>query len=527
MLPPFSYVKVEHYIIGIGISHGLLWLIFIKEFPVDHRKLKILFVSSEVEDFSKTGGLADVAKALPIELRNLGHEVKVITPFYRTISQREHAQHKFDLTLNTDFSRPDIQFTVHQLDLDNIPVLAIDNAHYFDRAGLYGEDNHAYQDNGERFAFFCLAALQVCEADHFMPDIIHCNDWHTGLIPYLLKTRYQDSYQFEQTKTVFTTHNACYQGIFDKSQLNLIPEVSSCMDEGVLENYNYINYLKVGLTYSDKINTVSPNYASELLTPLGSHGMAHHFISRIHDFEGILNGCDYNDWNPETDKYIPANFSADNLSGKAICKKALQNEVALPVSDNPIFGMVCRLTEQKGFALIIPILSRLLKHNLQLIIVGSGDPAIAGQLNAIMARYPDNFKFIDTYSNKLSHLVEAGADFFMMPSIFEPCGLNQLYSLAYGTLPIVRAVGGLKDTVIDYEQDRDNANGFVFHDPIPNQLLNLLRRALLLYIEHPEEMLRLKKQAMRSHFYWSDSAKHYQRMYYNALHHHHHHHHHR
>ena len=484
---------------------------------MDNRKLKILFVSSEVEGFSKTGGLADVAKSLPIELRNLGHEVKIITPFYRVLNHREHAQHLYNLTLNTDYSRPNVQFQVHRLDLEGIPVLAIDNAHYFDRAGYYGEDNHAYQDNGERFAFFALAALQACDADDFTPDIIHCNDWHTGLIPFLLKTRYQDYHRFTHTKTVLTTHNACYQGIFDKSQLNLIPEVSACMDERVLENFNYINYLKVGITYSDKINTVSPNYASELLTTLGSHGMSEHFLSRIHDFEGILNGCDYNDWNPETDHHIPAHFNAEDLSGKLLCKTALQKEAGLPNSDHPLFGMVCRLTEQKGFALIIPILDRLLKHNLQLVIVGSGDPAITGQLNAIMAHYPDKFKFIDTYSDKLSHMIEAGSDFFLMPSIFEPCGLNQLYSLAYGTLPIVRAVGGLKDTVLDYDQEPDHANGFVFYDPNPNQLLNLLRRAILLYIEHPEEMLRLKTQAMRSHFYWSDAAKHYAHLYYNAL----------
>lgn len=481
------------------------------------KKLKILFISSEVEEFSKTGGLADVAKSLPIELRNLGHEIKIITPFYRTINHREDAQHRFNLTLSTDYSRPDVHFQVHELDLDGIPVLTIDNAHYFDREGLYGEDNKAYQDNGERFAFFSLAALQACDAADFTPDIIHCNDWHTGLVPFLLKTRFEDYYRFANTKTVLTTHNACYQGIFDKSQLNLIPEVSACMDDRVLENYNYINYLKVGVTYSDKINTVSPNYASELLTPLGSHGMSHLFIERIHDFEGILNGCDYNDWNPETDTWIPVNFSADDLDGKAICKAALQKEVGLPVNNNALFGMVCRLTDQKGFGLIIPILERLLKHNLQLVIIGTGDPSITGQLNAIAAHFPTKFKFINSYSNKLSHMVEAGSDFFLMPSIFEPCGLNQLYSLAYGTLPIVRGVGGLKDTVLDYDQDPDNANGFVFYDPNPNQLLNLLRRVLLLYIEHPEEMLRLKTKAMRSHFYWSDAARHYEHLYYNAL----------
>jgi starch synthase len=484
---------------------------------LNHKKLKILFVSAEVEGFSKTGGLADAAKALPIELRNLGHDVKIITPFYRNINHREQAQHRFDLTLNTNSPRPDIQFEVHELTLDGIPVLTIDNAHYFDRAGLYGEDHHAYQDNGERFAFFCLASLQACEASGFVPDIIHCNDWHTALIPYLLKTRYEDSAHFSQSKTVLTIHNACYQGIFDKSQLNLIPEVSACMDERILENYNYINYLKTGVIYSDKINTVSPNYASELLTPLGSHGMHHHFVERIHDFEGILNGCDYNDWNPETDTLIPANFSADDLRGKVICKKGLQREVGLPESNNPIFGMVCRLTEQKGFGLLLPMLESVLKHSLQLVIVGSGDPAITGQLKAIATHFPNKFKFIDSYSEKLSHMVEAGSDFFVMPSLFEPCGLNQLYSFCYATLPLVRAVGGLKDTVLDYDQDPDNANGFVFYDPNPSQLLNLMRRALLLYVEHPEEMSRLKKQVMRSHFYWSNAAKHYDHLYHKAI----------
>ena len=485
---------------------------------MDSQKLKILFISSEVEGFSKTGGLADVAKSLPIELRNLGHEVVIVTPFYRTLKHREHAQQTHLLNLHTDCSRPDIQFSVQELSLDGIKVLAIDNAHYFDRPGLYGEENNAYPDNGERFAFFSLAALLTALAEDFSPDIIHCNDWHTGLIPYLLKSRFHNNSFFTNSKTVITSHNSAFQGIFEKSQLNLIPEVSACMDERVLENYSYINFLKVGVLYADKVNTVSPNYASELLTTLGSHGMSNHFIERIHDFQGILNGCDYNDWSPETDKLIPFNFDSNDLTGKHKCKAALQEEVGLSTIDVPVFGMVCRLTDQKGFGLIIPILERFLKHNVQLIIVGSGDPSITGHLTALAGHYQDNFKFIDAYSNELSHLIEAGSDFFMMPSIFEPCGLNQLYSLAYGTLPIVRAVGGLKDTVIDYDQDPDNANGFMFYDPNPNQLLNILRRALLLYIEQPEEMLRLKKQAMQSHFYWSDSAKRYERLYHDALH---------
>lgn len=480
-------------------------------------KLKILFVSSEVEGFSKTGGLADVAKSLPIELRNLGHEVIIVTPFYRTINHKDSAKVKHQLSLHNDCARPDIPFAVQALDLEGIKVLAIDNSHYFDRPGLYGEENNAYHDNGERFAFFSIAALLTCIAEGFSPDIIHCNDWHTGLLPYLLKTRFNGHPHFINSKTVLTTHNSAYQGIFEKSQLNLLPEVSSCMDDRVLENYTYINYLKVGITYSDKINTVSPNYASELLTPLGSHGMSHHFVSRIGDFEGILNGCDYNDWNPQTDKFIPFNYHAGDISGKHKCKQALQAEVGLPVSNVPVFGMVCRLTDQKGFDLIIPMLERFLKHKVQLVIVGTGDPGITGHLCAFSEHYHDKFKFVNGYSNELSHLVEAGSDFFLMPSIFEPCGLNQLYSLAYGTLPIVRAVGGLKDTVIDYDQDPDHATGFMFYDVNPNQLLNLLRRVILLYIEEPSEITRIQQHAMNTYFYWSDSAKHYEHLYLSAL----------
>lgn len=474
-------------------------------------------MSSEIEGFSKTGGLADVARGLTIELHNQGHDIRVITPFYRTIEHRQTAKHRLDLVLNTDYSHVNIHFKVHEMHLDSIPVYGIDNPYYFDRQGLYGEGNAPYLDNGERFAFFSVAALIATDALDYTPDIIHCNDWHTGLIPYILKTRYKDHFRFTTTKTVLTTHNACYQGIYEKSSLNILPEISCCMDDRVLQSFDYINYLKVGITYSDKINTVSPNYASELLTELGSHGTHHNFLSRKHDFEGILNGCDYNDWDPKTDKYIPKNYSAKDISGKALCKSGLQKKLGLAVTNAPVFGMICRLTEQKGFGLLIPIMECFLKHNVQLIIIGSGEPSITGQLDSFAQRYPDKFKFINMYSNELSHMIEAGADFFLMPSIFEPCGLNQLYSLTYGTLPIVRAVGGLKDSISDYDDDPGNANGFVFCKTDPLQLLNLLRRVILLYIEKPDEIERLKRKAMRSHFYWSDSVKHYEHLYFNAL----------
>ena len=480
-------------------------------------KLKILFVASEVEGFAKTGGLADVAKALPLALHEHGHDVRVMMPLYRTVKGADKAEFLSNQTLRPQSGLPDIPYTIKQLKMGGVPVYGIDSAHYFDRAGLYGEDDHAYNDNGERFAFFSLAILQSCETLDFTPDIIHCNDWHTSLVPFLLKTRFRDNSRFAHTKTILTCHNAAYQGIFDKSQLKLIPEVNSCMDHRVLENYSYINYLKAGVLYADKINAVSPNYASELLTPLGSHGMSQCFVDRIRDFEGIINGCDYNDWNPEVDPHLPQNYSSSDLSGKAVCKAKLQQDVGLAKSDKALFGMVCRLTEQKGFNILLPALEQLLLHDVQLIIVGTGDPAITGHLRSLEQHHPEKFKFINTYSDPLSHLVEAGADFFLMPSLFEPCGLNQLYSLAYGTLPIVRGVGGLKDTVNDYDQDNDNGNGFMFYEPEPVDLVNLLRRVLLLYIERPDEITRLKTQAMQSHFYWSESVFQYERLYAKAL----------
>lgn len=484
---------------------------------MSNHKLKILFVASEVESFAKTGGLADVAKALPLALKARGHDVRIMMPFYRTIAGGDQAEFICNQTLHTS-QCGEVNYAIRKLHLEEVPVYGIDSMHYFDRAGLYGEGNHAYGDNGERFAFFSEAILHSCDSLDFTPDIIHCNDWHTSLVPFLLKTRYQDHSRYSQTKSILSCHNAAYQGIFNKSQLAITPEIQHCTDSRMLENFSYVNYLKVGVLYADKVNAVSPNYASELLTPLGSHGMSHIFAERSADFEGIINGCDYNDWSPETDTFIPANYDANDLSGKATCKASLQQEVGLAQDpDLPIFGMVCRLTEQKGFQILVPALEAFLVHKVQVVIVGTGDPVLTKQLQQLEQKFADKFKFINAYSNALSHLVEAGADFFLMPSLFEPCGLNQLYSLAYGTLPIVRGVGGLKDTVNDYDEDPKTANGFIFYEPEPTDLLNILRRVLLLYIEQPAEMQRIKQQAMACHFYWSDSVVDYERLYAKAL----------
>ncbi len=479
--------------------------------------MNILFIASEVEGFVKTGGLADVAKALPLELKRAGHDVRIFIPGYSSISQRKDGSIIAHGILETESQYVDIPYEIRQLDLDGIPVYLVENKHYFERPALYGENNSAYPDNGERFAFFSAVALHAAEKLWFKPDIVHCNDWHTALVPMLLKTRFSESEFYENTKSVITIHNGAFQEVCDRAQLWALPEIRNAHNDAIYQGPYHVNFLKCGVLYADKINAVSPTYAVELTSYLGGHGMAKYFQERHDDLCGIINGCDYNDWDPATDHFLPVTYNVDDLSGKAICKQTLQQRAGFPVCDLPVFGMVCRLTEQKGIHYLLPILSQFLVHHVQVVIVGSGDPMLAHRLETLAQQFPQKLVFFNTYSNELAHLVEAGSDFFMMPSQFEPCGLNQMYSLAYGTLPIVRAVGGLKDTVTDYDSNQAEATGFVFYDPEPHDLLNILRRALLLYVQDQPEFLRMQQTAMHTRYLWSDSVHDYEAMYKKAL----------
>ncbi len=479
--------------------------------------VKILFLASEVESLAKTGGLADVAKALPLALKEHGQDVRIIMPFYKTINRHDEAEKLLDLCLHTGNDCQDINYAVYQLMLEDVPVYLIQQHNYFERDQLYSEGEFAYDDNGERFTFFSRAIFQVSEALGFKPDIFHCNDWHTALVPYLLKQKYGHHPFFCNSKSVLSIHNAAFQGIFEKHQFQLLEDLADGLTDQILDGYNCINLLKAGIRFADKINAVSPTYAEELLTRLGSHGLCDYFQQRRSDLVGILNGCEYSDWDPATDKFIPVNYSSSDLSGKSVCRQALQVKTDLAQLDVPIFGMVCRLTEQKGFYLLLPALEQFLRHRVQVIIVGTGDSGIVAELQTLQQKWPDKLRFIHAYSNELAHLVEAGADFFLMPSLFEPCGLNQMYSLAYGTLPIVRGVGGLKDTVNDYDEQPEQATGHIFYDPEPADLLNILRRALLLYLEHPEEFQAMRHRAMLSRFNWQQSVWQYEALYNEAL----------
>nr|WP_274612789.1 glycogen synthase GlgA [Vibrio furnissii] len=475
--------------------------------------LNVWFVVSEAEGLVKSGGLADVAKALPKALVELGHQVALVLPGYRSIADKDAAP----VILETELTHwPHIRYQVRQRDLDGVPVYLIDCDPYFDRPELYAESNQAYPDNGERFGFFSAACLDVLPKLNIKPDIIHANDWHTGLVPFLLKTRYREDPYFDGVKSVITIHNAMFKGIFSYHQLDVIPELNLSGMEFLQYGHDHISMLRAGIAFADKINAVSPNYASELLTPLGSHGLVDDFVRRARDLHGIINGCDYTEWNPKTDRYLPATYSDDATSlkqGKMASKTALQDELQLPKRDVPLFGMVCRLTHQKGFHYILPILEHFLRNDVQLVIVGTGEPEVAAKLHKIAAAHADKFAFVEAYSNRFAHLVEAGSDFFLMPSEFEACGLNQIYSMAYGTLPIVREVGGLKDTVLDYDKYPNEATGFGFQEPSPEALLITMQRALLFYLQHPDEMVKVQQRAMQKDFSWKESALDYIKMY--------------
>jgi starch synthase len=471
--------------------------------------MKILFLISEVEGFTKTGGLADVGKSLPIALRALGHDVRVVKPYYKEVADKNpNAKPIASSALNT--TKHVFDFDIYRFSQHNLPVYCIDYPDFFSRDGLYSNDYEAFADNGERFSFFSQASLQLAKAIEFKPDIIHCNDWHTALACYFLKQ--DESAFYAQTRSLLTIHNGAFQGIYPYHQVPSSHHCPSLIHQ--LDEHGNLNFLKLGIEHADKINAVSPNYGEELKTPLGSHHLYASFKKREADISGILNGCDYQQWDPSTDSLLPFNYTMDNMAGKSSCKKALQKTMSLPIRKKvPIIGMVCRLTAQKGFDYITPILSSLLEHNIQLIIIGSGDPAIAASLASAMKSHPTKMAFYQGFSNELAHLLEAGSDFFLMPSLFEPCGLNQMYSLAYGTIPIVRAVGGLKDTVIDPSNNIDTATGFVFDEPSNISLINCLRRALLFYREYPEAFDQMRQRAMQTRFTWENASEHYQSLY--------------
>ncbi len=487
------------------------------------KKLKILFVTSEVVPFVKTGGLADVSAALPQMLAEMGHEVRIVVPKYGAVDDRKYKIHEVVRLkdLHVQIGEKDVVFSIKSCFLPGqkvrVQIYFLDNQEYFgSRNSLYidpvtGED---YPDNDERFMLLATSVFELISKLGWIPDIIHCNDWQTGLVPAYLKTIYKDNEQFAQFKTLFTIHNLAYQGIFPKSsfpKLGLPEELNS---EKGLEIYGNINFMKSGLMYADVINTVSETYANEIRTDdeLGA-GLKNVLAKRKNDLYGIVNGIDMRVWNPEKDKHLPKKYSAKNLPAKLLNKEVLAGKFGFAYSENvPIIGMISRLYDAKGFDLVTEIFSELMEMDIQFVLLGTGNKKYHSFFEKAAKKYSGKFACYLGFDDELAHLIEGGADIFMMPSRYEPCGLNQMYSLMYGTVPLVRETGGLADTVIKYNEKTEEGNGFVFKQYEGGALIKELKRAIKIF-EDKKTWSKIMKSGMKSDFSWNASAKKYIELY--------------
>lgn len=471
--------------------------------------MELLFVASEVAPLSKSGGLGDVAGALPAALAARGHAVAVVTPRYGTI---DPARHGFEPVHRAIRVRGE-QTTVFVRRRGGLAHYLVEHDHLFgSRRGLYGEPQHEYGDNAERFAYLCRAALEIPAAFGLRPRILHLNDWQAALAAWLLRHEHAQDPVLQATRTVFTIHNLAYQGVFRKEVLPALGLPWDVFRYDAMEFHDRLNFLKAGLVYADAITTVSPTYAAEIQTPEGGEGLDGLLRHRARDLTGILNGIDHSEWDPATDPHLAARYDQHHVTGKHACKRALQEELGLPArADVPLVAMVGRLADQKGVDLVLAALPELLRRDLQLALLGSGRHDWEQAFAEAARRHPDRLAARIGFDEGLAHRMEAGADVFLMPSRFEPCGLNQLYSLRYGTVPVVRRVGGLADTVQDYDGWKQGT-GFVFADYDPRAMLAALRRAKETFRDK-RAWTALMKRGMAQDFSWGRSAARYEALY--------------
>ena len=482
--------------------------------------MNILLATTEAVPFCKTGGLGDVCGTLPIELAKLGHRPTVILPAFREVLQSglplEPTGVDFEITIGSKTVRG--SFLKSRLPYDEVTFYFVKQDHYFDREDLYSADGVDYKDNCERFVFFCRSVTEAIRLLKLETELVHCNDWQTGLIPALLKTEYRGLPQYEQVASLFTIHNLRHQGNFWHWDMLLTGLDWKYFNWHQMEFYGNLSLLKTGLAFADALSTVSPRYAEEIQSaPLGCglEGLLQH---RRDELSGIINGVDYREWNPEVDSQLPTKYNVDSVKeGKAACKRALQTEVGLPIEpDVPLIGSVGRLADQKGVDLIAQVMQDWMKTSeAQWVILGMGDPKYHKLFSTIAERYPDKAAVVLKFSDPLAHRIEAGADIFLMPSRYEPCGLSQLYSLKYGTVPVVRATGGLADTIenaTDATLAAGTANGFSFREYSALALSETLGRACEAY--HNKDLWQqLIETGMRQDWSWTHSAREYDLLY--------------
>ncbi|MFC1592172.1 glycogen synthase GlgA [Thermodesulfobacteriota bacterium] len=480
--------------------------------------MNVLFVASEVVPFSKTGGLADVAGALPPHLKQCGCDIRVVTPYYKAVVQGRHSTISFVKELVIPLGELNCSIQLFETVLKNsVKVYLVKCDEFFWRDNLYGTTSGDYEDNAERFILFARAVVEICLRIRFAPAIIHCNDWQAGLVPAYIKTIYQHEPCFSKTAFVFSIHNIAYQGLFEAEAFDLTGLPAHLFSIGGCEYWGKLSMIKAGIVFSDIITTVSKKYSREIQTTEYGYGLEGILRERSADLYGILNGIDYDDWHPRHDPHISARYSLKSLWRKKICKQALIEEcgLAADVSARPLIGIISRLADQKGFDLIAKRMSDIIMHGAAVVLLGTGDAKYERLFRCIGKRYPGRTSMNIMYDNRLAHKIEAGCDMFLMPSRYEPCGLNQMYSLAYGTVPIVRATGGLDDTIVDVDEEPSRGTGYKFDSYDDAQLMAAIRRACSAF-EDPKRWRQILLSGMRCDFSWDRSAREYIRLYEDA-----------
>ncbi len=484
-------------------------------------RLSIAFITPEAVPFAKTGGLADISGVLPSILSKLGQDVRVLLPLYRQIreqfGQELERQAEFTVKVGDKSFRGDLLFLQQRKKNKDAEFYFIEQDEFFDRDGLYGEPSTGldFPDNAERFIFFCRAAVQCLEKNGWKTDIIHLNDWQTALVAPFVRVDLSDNSPLRKSKVVFTIHNLAYQGQFDAKEYDKLglPE-SYFAATGPFEFWGKVNFMKAALHFSDHITTVSPTYAREIISS-SEYGMGLEGVlaARANCLSGILNGVDYKIWSPKVDKLIPFRYFPANLSGKKKNKLELVRKAGFPIRvDSPLFGMISRLDNQKGLDLIMEIFDRMMSLDIQFILLGTGDAKYMQFFRQKQQEYPDKFKAYLEFDNQMAHLIEAGADIFLMPSRYEPSGLNQMYSLKYGTVPLVRKTGGLADSVEDFDPDKKTGTGLVFEKYDADLLLATVMRGVGLY-SRKKLWYKLMKAGMSQDFSWEKAATRYQALY--------------
>jgi starch synthase len=481
--------------------------------PQPANTLSVLMVTPEAHPFAKTGGLAEVSAALSDALGHFGHSVSLVLPRYKTIDGGDAK--KLQTRMRVGDRLQPVTFYEKALS-DRVTAVFVDMPEFFDRDGLYGTATGDYPDNAVRFGMFSRAALEYPRLKEWRPSIVHAHDWQSALVSVYQKMQLSADPYVGGVPSIFTIHNLAFQGVFPASSLPALGLGWELLDVQAMEFWGNVSFLKGGINFSEKITTVSPGYAKEIVRPELGFGFEGVLARRADDLVGILNGIDTSRWTPTADPFVPANFNADELDGKRAAKRALLSDVGLPTDDRalarPAIGLISRLTDQKGFDLIAAAADELMALGASWVMLGSGERRFEDGWRTLAARYPDRVSATIGFDERLAHLIEAGADMFLMPSRFEPCGLNQLYSLRYGTVPIVRATGGLDDTVTDIDDPSGEGTGFKFSDYTPGALVQTVRRALAAF-EDQDRWKAAQKRGMRQDHSWDASALEYVKLY--------------